>query len=131
MKSSLKEIESDSLIREHSYLVSRGVRLLAIIGQCEADSLTMLKVATRIETLADYNVIPFVIDRGNGNAEYGYAAAGWVLDLFKWVGGDNGIPEKHRNHIIGLLCGYGVEAIRLFEEQRRGRLFHSPISASP
>jgi len=119
------------LIREQSRLVARGVRLLALVGQCSADPVTMLEVATRLETITNENVVPFVLDERNGTAEYGYAATEWVLDLFRWAMTED-LPSLQRNRIVGLLCGYGAEAIRLFEERQAGRLFQSPNeSASP
>jgi hypothetical protein len=113
-------------LREQSLLVGRGVRLLALIGECSSDSAEMLEIATRIETLAGENVIAFVLDEGDGRAEYGYAAAEWVLDLFRWVVTESCVSALHRNRIVGVLCGYSAEAIRLFEERQSGRLFRSP-----
>jgi hypothetical protein len=118
---------SDELIQEQSRLVSRGVRLLSLIGECPSDPTVMLQTATRIETLADDNVVPFVIDEGSGNAEFGYAASEWVIDLFRWVVTAPDISPLQRNRIAGVLCGYSAEAIRLFEERQSGRLFRSPI----
>ena len=45
----------------------------------------MWEGATRLETIANENVVPFVLDEGNGTAEYGYAATEWALDLFRWA----------------------------------------------
>jgi hypothetical protein len=116
---------SDDLVKDHSYLVARGVRALALVGQCESDAWTMLQQATRLEMLAEPGAIPFVVDRGNGWADFGFAAAGWVLDLFSWVTKEpeDTMPDKQRHRILGLLLGYSTEAIRLFEEGRSGRLF--------
>src|SRR5437667_1474184 len=105
---------SDELIDEQSYLVARGVRALALVGRCRADSVLMLRAATRLEALADTRVVPFVLDRGDGVAECGFAAASWVLDLYRWLALANPatLPPQHRERVIGLLLGYSVDAIR-------------------
>jgi hypothetical protein len=119
---------SSEVITEQSYLVSRGVRTLALVGQCKADPITMLQVATKLETAAEVNIVAFVIDRGDGNADYGFAAAKWAVDLFQWVMAEkeNAVPAEQRDRILGLLLGYSAEAIRLFEERQGGRLFQPP-----
>jgi hypothetical protein len=126
-------LTSDDLLREQSYLVARGVRSLALAGHCENESLTMLRIATRLEALAEAGAIPFVIDRGDGWADFGFAASGWVLDLYAWLSKDtqDAVPEPQRSRILGLLLGYSVEAIRLFEEGRGGRLFNASVGSTP
>lgn len=121
--------EPKEFFKEHDYLVSRGVRPLAIVGQCPSDPIVMLKMATQIEASASRNVIPFMIERKDGFAEYGYAASAWVLDLYRWLTTSNAdiISPKQRDRILGLLCGYSVEAIRTFEERNDGRFFSPPI----
>jgi hypothetical protein len=125
MDQRLTKLASDDLIHEQAILIARGVRALALIGTCEAEQVVMLRVATKIERLAYGHIIPFVLDRRDGTAEYGYAAAQWVLDLLRWLFWDSPetIPPKQKDRILGLLCGYGVEAIRSFEERGSGRLF--------
>jgi hypothetical protein len=117
--------QSDDLIREHAYLVARGVRSLAIIGECSADTVTMLRTATRIETLSVPGAIPFVCDCKNGVAEYGFAAEPWTVDLFEWLmtADVNAVPAEHRHRVLGLLLGYSAPAIRDFESQAAGRRF--------
>lgn len=116
---------SDDAMREHAYLVARGVRPLALAGHCEATPEEMLRVATRVETLGDGTSVPFVVDRGDGWADYGYAAAGWVVDLFEWVV-RGGCPPAQRHRIIGLLLGYAPAAVREHDELGGGRRFESP-----
>lgn len=112
---------SDDLLREHSYLVSRGVRALAIAGCCASDPLTTLRIATRLGALADSGSIPFVVDRGDGWADYGFAAARWAVDLYSWLAKNpqDAIPQHQKERILGLLLGYSSEAIRLFEDSQR------------
>jgi len=33
------------------------------------------------------------------------------------------IPNEHRNRILGLLFGYSIEAIRLFDDRQAGRVY--------
>lgn len=40
---------SEHHIREQGYLISRGVRPLALIGTCDADSLSMLSIYNKLE----------------------------------------------------------------------------------
>ena len=119
---------SRELIREQAYLIANGVRPLALLGSCQAEPRTMLRVTTQLESAAEPDAIPFVLDRGDGCADFGYAASSWALDLFQWVSrADNGIPARQKHRIRGLLLGYGVEAIRSFEERSCGRLFQEPV----
>lgn len=124
---------SDDLLSEQAYLVARGVRSLALAGQCESDPLVMLRAATRLESLAVPGAIPFLVDRGDGRADYGFAAAGWVVDMYSWIAQDtqDAVPEPQRARILGLLLGYSTEAIRLFEEGRSGRLFTASAGSRP
>lgn len=115
-------LPSQDLIAEHAYLVARGVRALAVVGRCEADAAQMLSTATELERHAQAGAVPFVFDRGDGVADYGYAAAAWVLDLYRWLHSD-GVPATYRHHVTGLLLGYSAAAIREHDEAGAGRLF--------
>jgi hypothetical protein len=116
---------SDDLVREQAYLVARGVRPLAIIGECGTDTVTMMRAATRIETLSVPGAIPFVCDCKNGAAEFGFAAEPWVVDLFEWVmtADRSAVPTEHRHRVLGLLLGYSAAAVRDFEAHTSGRRF--------
>ena len=116
-------LPSDDLLSEQAYLVARGVRPLALVGQCPAEPLTLTRVATRVEAQAHANAIPFVVDHHDGHASYGYASARWVLDLYEWVVLEEGIPQAQRERIIGLLLGYAAPAVSQFEEEGSGRRF--------
>ncbi len=91
----------------------------------------MLRVATKVEALSDPKVIPFVLDRGDGFADYGFAGARWVLDLYQWtiLAGPSTLPPAQRDRILGLLFGYDLSSISLFDERASGRLF-DPTSGS-
>ena len=116
---------SEGLLREHAYLVARGVRPIALVGQCQSSPVALLRAQTLLNNGADAGAIPFVIDRGDGCADLGYAAARWAIDLFRWIVKDaqDAIPSEHRDRILGLLFGYSIEAIRLFDDTRSGRVY--------
>lgn len=114
---------SDDAVQEQGYLVARGVRALALLGTCVADPRTMLEISTRLEGLADQAAIPFVLDRGDGLADYGFAGASWVLTLYKSVVVGDALPPQQRSQVLGLLLGYSVDAIRGFSDRGSGRLF--------
>jgi hypothetical protein len=65
---------SSELIREQAHLIASGVRPLALAGTCEARPVTMLRVTTQLECASGPKAIPFVLDRGDGLADFGYAA---------------------------------------------------------
>lgn len=115
----MPEMGRDYLV-EHAYLVSRGVRPMALAGHCKADHGLMAQVALKLEEAAEPGAIPFVVDRGDGIADYGFSSTLWALDLLKWVQSD-AAPVEHRHRIIGLLLGYSPESIRAHEELARGR----------
>jgi len=104
---------------------------LALLGHCPADPLEMRVRLSQLERSATQGAIPFVVDRGDGIAEYGYAAARWVVDLYQWVVTADAatLPVSHRHRIIGLLLGYSVAAIRDDEEQASGRRFGGPTAS--
>ena len=117
---------SESYVSEHAYLVARGVRPMAIVGHVEADKNLMLQAASRLETVSvGESVIPFVIPRSDGFADCGFAAARWVVDLYAWLVGPDGVPEDHAHRIRGLLLGYNAEAIRDHDDRGCGRRFTS------
>jgi hypothetical protein len=102
--------------REHAYLVARGVRPIALLGQSLVEDADVPMVTAHVEVHSVGGAIPFVLDSGVGVIHFGYAAAPWVLDLYRWILSADGIPQIQRDRIMGLLCGYSVEAIREFEE---------------
>lgn len=123
-------VPSDDLLSEQAYLVARGVRPLSVVGNCPSDSMTMLRVATRIECEACSGVVPFVVDHRDGTASFGYAGAAWVLDLYEWANDATQVPQEQRHRINGLLLGYGVPAISRHEDENSGRRFQC-LSALP
>ncbi len=82
----------------------------------------MLRTATKLEGLSVPGAIAFVIDRGDGRADYGFSAMRWAIDLLRWTNSD-AVPLVQRHRVLGLLLGYSADAIREFEEQASGRVF--------
>ena len=119
-------------VKSEAYLVSRGVRPLALVGEVEADPMAMLKAFNKVSYATNgmrdcsgNPVIPVVAERkGEQTAYVGYAARGWVVETFKWV--IDNVPQPHLNRLLGLLLGYSVDAIVSNEESTAGRLFSIP-----
>jgi len=76
------EYKNKELLREQSYLISRGVRPMSLIGTCPSDPNSRLEMLAILEECRTLPSIPFVIDKGEGAAEFGYASHQWVIDLF-------------------------------------------------
>lgn len=70
--------------------------------------------------------MPFVVENGDGTADCGYAATGWIVDLLKWA---TTAPQVQRMRVIGLLLGYSADAIAVFEDRAPRRLFAAPASS--
>lgn len=104
---------SDELIQEQAYLVSRGVRPLALLGSINPDPATMKRALVRLNQLTGASAgsaIPFVLLRADmGCAMVGFAAAQWVVDLLEWS--YRQAPMRQHHCIIGLLLGYSASAI--------------------
>lgn len=101
-----------ALYQEQAFLVGRGVRPLALVGSCNSDDLTMLRTVTALETVVQGNAIPFVLDCGDGTADYGYASHKWVIDLYRWVIQEHSVDtDWQRHYVLGLLFGYSPESI--------------------
>ena len=113
----------DEVLIEQEYLISRRVRSLALIGQCDNQEDSMLKIVTKLESISSGDAIPFVVDREDGIADYGYATHRWVIDVYKLtIEKCSPIPEKDKGCIIGLLLGYDSESIARFKETANGRI---------
>jgi hypothetical protein len=120
---------SDDLLREQSYLVARGVRPMADLGACPADPALLDRIVTRLENKADSAAIPFVVEHDDGSASFGYARAGWTIDLYRWVLNTE-IPQERRSQIIGLLLGYSADEIGRFCDADTGRRYMTSRSGA-
>lgn len=117
-------VPNRDVLSEHTYLVARGVRPVAIAGHYPTDAASALRIATLIEAAAPQErALPFVIDHGDGSGSFGYAANRWALDFYEWAVTDGSIPEQQRHRIVGLLLGYSPDAISRYEETGSGRRF--------
>jgi hypothetical protein len=117
-------VPNRDVLAEHAYLVARDVRPLAIGGHFPTESASLLRIATLIEEAASgEDVLPFVIDHGDGSGSFGYAANRMTLDFYEWAASDRSIPEQQRHRVIGLLLGYSPVAISRYEETGCGRRF--------
>lgn len=110
-----------SALQEQARLIAHGVRAMALVGECGAGEIEILRAYTMLEACACPRVLAFVADRGDGIADLGYAAASWVIELYRWLTTDHAVPEIHQHRMIGLLLGYAPSSIREFEEGMRHR----------
>jgi hypothetical protein len=107
-------------LRDAAYLISRGVRPMALLGSCSSDEAVMGTVYTILINAAGTPLAePFVLPSGAypGRASYGYAARAWVTDLLEFAESD-AVPLRRREEITGLLCGYSPDAIARHQERR-------------
>jgi hypothetical protein len=119
------ELPSGEVLREQAYLVARGVRPMSLAGHLVAGDgdEALLTAATEVERHSEDNVVPFVVDHGDGVASYGYSGSRWALDLYEWAVRDPAVPQQQRHRIVGLLLGYSTPAVSRHEEEGSGRRF--------
>ena len=111
-------VPSRAELDNEAYLVSRGVRPLALAGHCPARPLVMCRVKTLLYRARQAElVIPFIFAEGGnpGSAAFGYASHRWVIDMLEWAL-DGGVPPSRKHEILGLLCGYSPSAIARHQE---------------
>lgn len=107
---------SKDVIARDMFLISHGVRHLAICGYIDNDPLTMSRMHRMLSNTIAYDcggtcapAIPFVCpDRMNG-ASCGFASHPWIIETLEWV--QNNAEGEHRDRLIGLLLGYHPDAI--------------------
>lgn len=92
---------------EQSRLIARGVRAIAIVEGLSNDC-ARENVALLLEAAQGQSVYAFSFGRHLS----GYASHVWAIELLRWV---QTISQIQRNRILGLLLGYGPEAIKQFE----------------
>jgi hypothetical protein len=105
------------VLDNEAYLVSRGVRPLALAGHCPAEPLVMLRVKQGLRKVRQAQlVIPFVFAEGDrGMAAFGYASHRWCIDLLEWVLSGT-VPPPRKHEMLGLLLGYSPAAIARHQE---------------
>ena len=107
---------TDDRLTEQACLIHCGVRPLTLLSPFRSDPLIMQRMVTRLETVANGTAIAFVVDRGDGTADCGFAANKWIIETFQWVLKD--VPPPHSSRILGLLLGYSASAIHDFEQRQ-------------
>ena len=130
-------LPSNDTIQEQAYLVSRGVRPLALLETVGSAPIEMLRAynqlsSVRTGTGSGVEPIVLVMERKDGTcADVGFAARAWVVETFKWVS-DN-VPQPHLNRLLGMMLGYSPDAIAALDEAESGELFthHRTISSQP
>ena len=127
-------LPSDDTIQEQAYLVSRGVRPLALIGTCESEPTEMLRVYNKLEFIRTGGAmgiepIPIVLKRADGScADVGFAARPWVAETLKWM--QDNMPQPHLDRLLGLMMGYSPDAITANDAWEAGRLFDDAYGPS-
>lgn len=99
-------------VEHEAYLVSRGVRPMSLLGSCALDSDSVARAHGILSQRAHHDVIAFVIPAGE-RAVFGFAASGWVVQLFAWLIRSD-VPNEIADSISGLLLGYSVQAIETY-----------------
>lgn len=108
---------------ENAYLVSRGVRLMALVdtvydGPEEAQRAydRAYDVASESGAMHALVPIPFAIqsERFDKAVHIGFAAHEWVIDMYRWALSEE-VSEENFHRIRGLLLGYSGDAIAAFE----------------
>jgi len=105
---------SGDLLKEQAYLVERGVRALAIVGACREADAEQVPTVLALGGAYSPGAVLWVVARGDGFCDYGYAASRWAVDLYQWAWGPE-VPVVQRERIFGLLMGYTPEAVERFE----------------
>ena len=124
-------LPSDKVIKEHAYLVSRGVRPLALIGTVSSDDETAVisaydkvgEFAGKVGYGLGNQVIPVVSKRkGRHVVDVGFASRKWVAETLNWLY-EAEIPEPYYSRIIGMLLGYSTDAIAVYDESQGSSFF--------
>lgn len=105
-------------MNHEAYLISRGVRPVALIGHCPPDPLVMVRVRTRLHEARDgLDVLTFVLPDHSpgGHAAFGYASHRWAVNLLAWLYSGE-VPRPRVHEILGLLLGYSAPAIGRHQE---------------
>jgi hypothetical protein len=119
---------SDDLLREQSYLVAKGVRPLALVVEGRSSLASGL---AHLERFSLDGNLAFVIENEAGDADAGYARAGWVVHLLYWLRNTE-IPQERRAQILGLLLGYSADEIGRFSDADAGtRYLQARLRCTP
>ncbi len=100
----------------NAFLVAKTGRLIALVEKCDAGATDqVMDLALVVERNALPGSVPFQATRPDGTVEFGYAAARWVVDLYRWLVGCAVIPARQQHRMMALLLGFGHETIAELE----------------
>lgn len=106
----------DELCQANAFLVAKAGRLMALVEKCDARAADqVMDLALLVERNSLPECIPFQASRPDGSVEFGYAAARWVVDLYRWLVSCTVIPERQQHRLTALLLGFGQETIAELE----------------
>ncbi len=130
-------LPSSDLIKEQAYLVSRGVRPLAIVAESHGENpVAVLKAYNElcytlqsggITVGGQTSIIPVCYQNGEGSVKLGFAARSWIPDTLKWI--LENVPQPHLDRMLGLLLGYSPDAIAADGDFDSGNLFPDTVEA--
>jgi len=107
-----KDLPSVEVMSGQAYLVTRGLRLLAIVGTVKnvpevAADLRQILYEIAVESAASQAsvLIPFLAQSPNINrVEIGHASHGWVVGVYERLLRST-VPEQMVSSVMGLLLG--------------------------
>lgn len=104
------------VLSNEAYLISRGVRPMALLGHCPGDPLVMTRARTLLSAgRQGFDVLVFIFRETPDSAVFGYASHRWVISLLEWAVSP-GVPPSRKHEILGLLLGYSPAAIARHQE---------------
>ena len=113
----------DELLHEKGYLVSRGVRPLALVKNVSALDRNEVKRTIQDIHLQRYGcseIQPSVVSIRRGDRiVLGFASHAWVAETLEW---SEFLPEKWRARVRGMLLGYSPGSIEAYERANSGLL---------
>lgn len=111
---------SDVALSNHVILpVMNGARPMAFLGTIPANEDEMKRARRKLKkAAAGKPVTPFVLDRGDGVAIFGYAQEPWVVETLAWLHATTTMEDFNYHAVMGLLLGYSPREIGRFEKRR-------------
>lgn len=94
-----------------AYLVEKGVRPLALVGDIDAKELEVLKKELVDKCFWHKNITPFIIKEDDGYS-FGFARNKHIVETYKYIREarkDGTITEDVFHTILGLMLGYSVD----------------------
>lgn len=124
-----KSLSNECGVHENAYLLSRGVRLMALLDVIHNDDHEACRAYDRafditsgLGAMHALIPIPFAIqsNRFDKSVHVGFASHEWVIDMYRWaLSGE--MSEENFHRVRGLLLGYSGSAIAAFERVQIGQ----------